>query len=169
MTQLWLKFTDENGEAKRILVEQEKFAVGRHSGNDLNIANSVVSRQHIKIERFADIFVVSDSGSSYGTTLNGADLSEPVGLKNGDVLNLGGEFEIEVELISDEDGAQNPSDSNAENPSENAAAASVGASGVSAQSTGGGSSIGGNFFLIAPIFGILILTFIGGMFFIFSG
>lgn len=168
MMQLWLKYTDENGEARKILVEEEKFAVGRHSGNDLNIANSVVSRQHLKIERFADVFVVSDIGSSYGTTLNGAELSEPLGLKNGDVLSLGGEFEIEVEIISDEEGAGDKPGASPETPSENAAAP-ISSPSVSAQSAGSRSSISGSIFYIAPLFGLLILTLVGGLFFVFSG
>src|SRR5687767_6553395 len=103
MTELWLKYKDEKGEEKRLPVEQEKFAVGRHSENDLSIANSAVSRQHIKIERFADVFIISDAGSSLGTKINGAELVDPVALNKGDKIKLGGEFEIEVELISDED------------------------------------------------------------------
>ena len=68
MTELWLTFQDENGENKRILVEQEKFGVGRHSENDLSIPNGKLSREHIKIDRFGDVFVVSDCDSSNGTT-----------------------------------------------------------------------------------------------------
>jgi predicted component of type VI protein secretion system len=103
MKELWLKFTDENGELKRIPVKGEKFAVGRHSENDLSVANSAISRKHVKIERFADIFMISDVGSSLGTQINGVDLTEPVALYNKDKIALGGGFEIEVEIVSDED------------------------------------------------------------------
>jgi pSer/pThr/pTyr-binding forkhead associated (FHA) protein len=67
MTELWLKFKNGNGEEQRVRVEGEKFTVGRHSSSDLPIPNGKLSREHIKIDRFADIFVVSDCGSSNGT------------------------------------------------------------------------------------------------------
>ncbi len=92
MVELWLKFTDEYGETRRSLVEQDNFTVGRHSDNDLSMATGKLSREHIEIEHYADVFVVSDSGSSNGTTLNGADLTERVTLRNDDVLNLGVSF-----------------------------------------------------------------------------
>ena len=75
MTELWLKFKDEKGEDQRVLVEGNKFVVGRHSECDLNIPNGKLSRQHIKIESFGEVFVVSECGSSNGTTLNGSHLN----------------------------------------------------------------------------------------------
>jgi pSer/pThr/pTyr-binding forkhead associated (FHA) protein len=169
MTELWLNYTDEKGEEKRLLVEQEKFAVGRHSDNDLSFANSAVSRQHVKIERFGDVFVISDVGSSLGTKINGTELVEPVALNKGDKINLGGEFEIEVELISDEDKAAasagnesgNPGkDENQENNSGGSASVS---SAAAAKASGSGSSIPTSFFYIAPLIGIVALLSIGGI------
>ncbi len=171
MVELWLNFIDEKDEPKRILVEQEKFAIGRHSENDLSVPNGKLSREHVKIERFGDVCVVSDCDSSNGTTLNGDDLSEPVALKNGDKLNLGGGLEIEVELVSDDPNAANPAaadDENsaeAENDSQNSA--SAGSQSVSAASSGG--SIPTSFFYLAPLFGVLILLLAGGIFFVFRG
>ena len=69
-TELWLNFIDENGEPKRILVEGERFTIGRTPDNDSQIALGNLSRQHAKIERFADVFIISDAGSSNGTFLN---------------------------------------------------------------------------------------------------
>lgn len=160
MTELWLNFTDENGASHRILVERERFTVGRHSENDLSVASGKLSREHLKIERFGDDFVVSDSGSSNGTILNGADLTEPVSLKNGDWLNLGGGLEIEIELFSD---APNEA---ADKQSKNDAQIS-GAQSVSASS--GDSSIPTGFLFLAPVFGLLVLLLAGAIFFAFSG
>lgn len=173
MVELWLNFTDEKGEPKRVLVEKEKFAVGRHSENDLSIPNGKLSREHVKIERFGDVCVVSDCDSSNGTTLNGEDLSEPVALKNGDRLNLGGGLEIEVELVSDDPNAANPPANDDENSAEaeaetdSQASAAAGSKSVSASSSGG--SIPTSFFYLAPLFGVLILLFAGGIFFVFRG
>src|SRR5438552_18449247 len=109
MLTLFLKFTDQ-GEEKRIGIDKEKFAVGRHSGNDLSIVDARLSREHVRIDRFGDVFVISELGSSNGTNLNGEMLTDPTALKDGDKLELGG-FEIEVEMISDDPNAA----ANAEN------------------------------------------------------
>jgi hypothetical protein len=102
MTELWLKFKDENGASKRILVEGAKFTIGRTPDNDLSIPLINLSRRHAQIDRFGDIFILSDSGSSNGTTLDGANLSDPLEIKNGSLINLGDGSELEAEIISDE-------------------------------------------------------------------
>lgn len=157
MTELWLEFKDENGEAKRIQVEQDKFIIGRHSESDLSIPNSVVSRQHIAIDRFGETFVVSDCGSSYGTKINGEELTDPVGLKNGDLLKLGDFIELKVKLVSDQ-------------PEEEKAEVSAAASAPTVSASSDGNSIPTSFFYIAPIFGLMVLLCAGGGLFIaFSG
>ena len=176
MTELWLNFKDENGEAKRVLVEGEKFAIGRTSDNDLPIPISNLSRQHAKIERFADVYVVSDCGSSNGSTLNGEKLEKPIGLKKGDILNLGEAVEIEVELISDEDededekggaGAGNAGDDDEGEGSSASSGSSASAQGESASSSSGGGSM--IFFILAPIFGVFLILLVGGVFLIARG
>lgn len=172
MTELWLKFKDANGDDKRIPVEREKFVVGRHSENDLAIADGRLSRRHIKIERFADIFIVSDCGSSNGTTLNDQNLTEPVALKNEDRLNLGGGLEIEVEIVSDEPNANNLSANG--NGDEDSASAEAGnsvsaSSGQAVAADSNGSSILTTVLLLVPVLGIFVLLVAGGLFLVFSG
>jgi pSer/pThr/pTyr-binding forkhead associated (FHA) protein len=183
MAELWLKFLDEYGETRRVLAEQEEFTVGRHSENNLILANHRLSRRHIKIERFADVFVVSDCESSNGTTLNGAELrSDPVELRNGDLLILGDDLEIEIEIASVATNASGDENNPVANLNEDAAAdQAAGVSGVSSASSasaaGGVSapasaassgSISTVFYFIAPAFVMLILL-CGGLFFIFRG
>ena len=168
-TELWLNFTDETGETRRILVEGDKFVVGRHSENDLSIADASLSRRHAQIERFGDIFILSDLNSSNGTTLNDAELSEPVALKKGDKFNLGGGFEFEAELISDDDAANDAAQKDSEEQAKIAAGVSekdlVSASSASA----GGNSFSMSFFILAPILGFFVLLFVGGALFLLSG
>ena len=165
MTELWLKFTDEAGDAKSVLVEHDRFVIGRHSGNNLSISDERLSREHIKIERFGDIYIVSDCNSSNGTTLNGARLTEPVALNNKDVLNLGGNFEIQVEVISDYDSAvYSSANENHPDTAENNAGATV-----SSSPAADGSSIPMSFFWLAPVFGLLVMMLVGGLFLAFSG
>jgi len=170
MTELWLNFTDENGETKRILVEGDKFVIGRHSENDLSIPHSSLSRRHAQIERFGDIFIVSDLNSSNGTTLNNAELNEPVALKKGDKFNLGGGFAFEIELIS---GDENAGGAAAQEDSEEQAKIAAGisekdlVSGSSASARG--NSVSMSFFIVAPLLGVVILLFLGGGLWLLSG
>ena len=164
MTELWLKFRDENGDDRRVLVEGSKFIIGRHSGNNLSIPNGRLSREHVKIEVFAEVFVVSDCGSSNGTTLNGTQLSEPVALRDGDVLNLGGGLDIAVELISDK--PKGRKQGAADEDSDNSSAGGTSSRGAAAA---GGSSIPTGVFIAAPVMVILFLVCGGGLLILFGG
>ncbi len=163
MTELNLKFKDENGEPKEIKVSTEEFFIGRHTENDLSITDSAVSRKHLKIQRYADIFVASDLGSSLGTKINGDKMTEPVALKNGDKFVLGNSIEIEV-LLEDEN-AVSPNDSVEQDskPETPEAEISVNQS-ISSANASGGSLVPISFFYIAPILGVVILLLVGGIF-----
>lgn len=171
MTELWLKFTDGNGDFRRVLVERDNFIVGRHSENDLCIPSEKISREHLKIERLGDIFIAADCNSSNGTTLNGKNLTGRATLKNGDSLDLGGALEIEVELVSGESGSATPAAyGNNLTRSENEAQSFSGIS--TASKPNASSDVGGipmSFFYLAPLFGVGILLFLGVIAFVFSG
>ncbi len=163
MPELLLKFTDEYGEAKKILVKGEKFEIGRHSESDLSLANSAVSRQHLKIELFSHIYTVTDVGSTLGTTLNGEKLDEPKVLKNGDILKLGDSLKIEIVLDESEENAEDEKKNSADNVTDKAVSTSV-----TSSSTATGGGIPNSFFYLAPLFGLVVLIGVGGLFF-FSG
>lgn len=169
MTELWLKFKDEKGEDRRVLVEGKKFVIGRHSENNLSIPNGKLSRQHVKIETFAEVFVVSDCGSSNGTTLNGADLREPVALNDGDKLNLGGGLEIEAEIISDRPKATQPDADDDDDDSDDNSSGSSGGQSSSASASSSGSSIPTGVFIAAPLLVIVFLLCGGGAILFFGG
>lgn len=172
MKELWLKYRDENGEECRKAVEREKFTIGRHSENDLSIADAAISRRHLKIERFADVFVISDVGSSLGTTINGEKLIDPVALGDGDKLMLGDQFELEVEMLSDaRNGAGDPEKENAgddreanDGPTEKSSTAASATAGGVASSNASKSSIPTVVFITAPLLGVIVLLAIGGIF-----
>jgi len=174
MTELWLKFKNEKGEDQRVLVEGSKFVVGRHSDCDLSIPNGKLSRQHIKIEGFGEVFVVSDDGSSNGTTLNGKDLRDPAALNDGDILNLGGGLEIEVEMISDRPKAKKPDAANEEDAeAEGFSGGSTASGGTGGQgaavSASNNSSIPTGIFIAAPMLVIVFLLCGGGLLVFFGG
>ena len=151
MIELWLKYTDRDGEVRRANVDKDKFAIGRHSENDLAIADSRLSREHALVERFGDIFVVSDRGSSNGTELNGAAIDEPAALTDGDKLSLGG-LEVELEFVSDEAGDTAPP------PAEQQPATAAANQAAPQAATG---SLPTAVFIVAPILAVLILTIVG--------
>lgn len=173
MKELWLKFKDENGEAKQVLVEGEKFLIGRTPDNDLQIPLNNLSRQHVKIERFADVFVISDCGSSNGSTINNEPLEKPIALKNGDLLNLGEVLEIKIQIGSDneeeeEKGGVSPApslDDEKENSATSSATASASANTASAStsnSSGGSGASSLWLYMLAPILMVLVLLGLGG-------
>ncbi|QQS39637.1 MAG: FHA domain-containing protein [Acidobacteriota bacterium] len=168
MTDLFFSYTDEDSKEQRVRVEGDRYIIGRHSQNDLSIVDSRLSRRHAKIERFADIFVVSDLQSSNGTKLNGKLLDEPATLSDGDVLDLGG-VELKVEL--DGEGASprakpkgessQPDSVEEANEEESPRAAPAAAAATSASSSGSGGSIFGNFFILAPLMVIGVIVILG--------
>jgi hypothetical protein len=165
MRQLWLKFKDENGDEQRNAVEIELFTVGRHSANDLTVSDSRLSREHVRIESVDGEFYVSDSGSSNGTELNELKLNGQAKLKNGDLLNLGGglRITIEIEEMAGEHDAA-PPETAAEMPAPVASPPTY----APAASATASEGIPTSFFIIAPLLGLLVLVFIGGLIFLFS-
>jgi len=176
---LWLNFKDENAEDQCIRVEGDEFLIGRHSDNDLAIPNGKLSREHVKIQPFAGTFVVTDLGSSNGTTINGEEMKDPVALKNGDRLNLGGGLEIEIEMAADDKDAGEPPAAGTDEAgndtggqaSANAAAGSGSglAGGASSHNSDDGSSgIPTSIFYIAPVLGVIILVMLCGVVYLAS-
>ncbi|MGD9562205.1 MAG: FHA domain-containing protein [Pyrinomonadaceae bacterium] len=184
MPKLWLEFKSENGDDERVEVDRTPFVVGRHSECGLTILDGRLSREHIRIEWKTDKFVASDMGSSNGTTLNDRPLTEPVGIRDKDTLNLGGvEIRIVLEAFEDpepaEAGPPPAPDADVAAPDSDVAAPAaavpggapaVGGVGVPAISAGGGSSgIPTAFFFIAPLLGVFVLAAAIGAAILFGG
>lgn len=64
--------------------------VGRSGGADIHVANDDVSRVHALIWQESGSAWVADLGSSNGTFVNGARISESAPIGDGDVLSFGG-------------------------------------------------------------------------------
>jgi hypothetical protein len=169
MTELFLEFRTESGEEKRVAVSGYKCIIGRHSDSDVAIADGRVSRCHLKIDRVEDIFVVSDAGSSNGSKLNGRPLNDPIALKKGDVLDLGGlKINIALETSDPEPDlyADPVSGPEAETPRADAGPAIN----VGSQAPAAGGSGSMLLWVMIPVFGIVFLIFAGIILYvIFSG
>jgi sigma-B regulation protein RsbU (phosphoserine phosphatase) len=72
------------------LLEEEKVTIGRSSKAGLSIPDPMLSREHARIEREGDRWVLRDLGSHNGTYVNGHRMDSIAVLKEGDVLGLGG-------------------------------------------------------------------------------
>ncbi|HEY3319635.1 MAG TPA: adenylate/guanylate cyclase domain-containing protein [Planctomycetota bacterium] len=71
---------------------KERSIIGRHPECNVILSDPMSSRRHCKIERTpAGMYVVEDTGSANGTTLNSEPLraNVPVPLRNGDVIQIG--------------------------------------------------------------------------------
>ena len=170
MPGLWLKFKDENDVDRRVEVTRTPFTIGRHSECDLTILDGRLSREHVRIERREDEFIVSDSGSSNGTTLNGVRLSAPAEVTNEDRLDLGGVviiLEVEKDAPADID-EPHPlgTDPNAGMPTAMPAAQGTVLAGPGAAEPTG---IPTAFFFIAPLMGILVLAVVVGAVILLGG
>ena len=179
MTELFLEYTDDVGDSRRVKVSGERSFVGRHSESDVYIPDGRLSRRHLQIERVGDSFIASDAGSSNGTVLNGSRLYDATALKDGDMLDLGG-LTVKVVLRSEE-GAPQPvapvslsesSNGNvaAEVPDVSAAAeppiqneASVAAAPVPAVESGSNAML---LWIAIPVFGIVFIFFAGAILFL---
>ena len=82
-----LEVTDALG--RRVVpLEKPAFAIGRRSGNDLQLVGSDVSREHAEIVQANGDWILRDKGSRYGTYVNGEAITEHK-LMHGDRVQFG--------------------------------------------------------------------------------
>jgi hypothetical protein len=72
----------------RLALGDEPLSIGRLEGCDITIEDPNVSRRHAEIRRTEDAFEITDLGSTNGTRVNGAIISEHR-LHSGDVVTIG--------------------------------------------------------------------------------
>jgi hypothetical protein len=69
-------------------LEAERSVIGRLSGSEIEIQDPGASRRHAEIRRDGEDYLVVDLGSTNGTLLNDAPVSEAV-LEDGDKITIG--------------------------------------------------------------------------------
>ena len=101
---IWLMIN--NNVIKEYMVDQNKVIIGRDSGNDIQIDNMAVSREHACITREPatinkgpDDWFVEDLDSINGTFVNGHKISKKL-LVSGDEITIGKYF---LKVYFDED------------------------------------------------------------------
>jgi pSer/pThr/pTyr-binding forkhead associated (FHA) protein len=73
----------------RIETTDRRYLAGRGETCDLRLASEEISREHLEIVRRWDGVVVKDLGSKNGVLVNGALLTEPRRLRDGDSVEVG--------------------------------------------------------------------------------
>jgi hypothetical protein len=73
---------------RRVALEDTVVVIGRAPGSNIHLTDSSVSRKHAELRAAGDGWVVADLGSTNGTKVNGAKVSERR-LKAGDTITVG--------------------------------------------------------------------------------
>lgn len=95
-----LSYKDESGSVQHVLVESNRFSIGRTPGNDLVIEDSMLSRRHALIESYDGISYISDCGSQNGTLVNDRPVIGAIALREGDIITLGGVYNVGVSFAA---------------------------------------------------------------------
>jgi hypothetical protein len=75
-------------EGKRWILNDDDFIIGRSPECQLVVPDRQVSRQHARLIKTSDAYVVEDMGSKNGTHVNGVLIREPTALQDGDEVQV---------------------------------------------------------------------------------
>jgi hypothetical protein len=84
-----LRVTEPGGRERTLVADGRALAIGRGEDNGLVLADVRASRHHARLQARDGILVLSDLGSTNGTWVNGARISE-VAIGVGDGIEVGG-------------------------------------------------------------------------------
>ncbi|MEW5853092.1 MAG: FHA domain-containing protein [Myxococcota bacterium] len=93
---------EEKGEqVLRTELRGPSMSIGRDEANDLRLENRALSRRHAQLEvRGASIWI-RDLGSQNGTFINGERLEGARPIQGGDIISLGGKFQLRLEGVEE--------------------------------------------------------------------
>jgi hypothetical protein len=63
--------------------------LGRSQANSITISDGKVSRSHARLDPVRGTYVITDLGSANGTYINGVRITQPIRLRDGDLLQVG--------------------------------------------------------------------------------
>jgi hypothetical protein len=86
---LWELEVVQGLDAGRRFPLTDRTSLGRDLEADIPLNDQRVSRRHLVIQRVGDNYQVVDQGSSNGTVVNGALISQPTWLRDGDEILVG--------------------------------------------------------------------------------
>ncbi len=96
---LKLKVTDGSNSGKEIIINKDKFIIGRADDCNLRPHSDAISRRHCVIIKTEKAVGVRDLKSRNGTLVNGVKITGDKRLRNGDKLEVGPlKFEVVIEV-----------------------------------------------------------------------
>jgi serine phosphatase RsbU (regulator of sigma subunit) len=99
-----LSVSDAEGR-RSVRVDKPVFIIGRRTSADLQVVSRDVSREHARITREADEYLLADCGSRFGTFVNGEAVVAPRVLLHGDRIRLGQTDAVDLVFLSDDETA----------------------------------------------------------------
>lgn len=86
----------QQGDGRAYPLDRPAMVIGRQPGNEIAIADLQSSRQHARFDLQGGQLTVTDLGSANGTHVNGARISGPTPLRDGDQVRIGtSEYRVE--------------------------------------------------------------------------
>jgi serine phosphatase RsbU (regulator of sigma subunit) len=99
-----LSVSDADGR-RSVHVDKPVFIIGRRTSADLQVVSRDVSREHARITREAEQYLIADCGSRFGTFINGEAVVAPRVLLHGDRIRLGQTDAVDLVFLSDDETA----------------------------------------------------------------
>lgn len=100
--------TSGKNRGKEIVLPGPQFLIGRGEGCHLRPASERISRKHCAIVVSEGRVTARDLKSTNGTAVNGERIADEKELKNGDIINVGGVIEFEIQFTVAVGGKKGP-------------------------------------------------------------
>ncbi|MDH3199959.1 MAG: FHA domain-containing protein [Myxococcales bacterium] len=84
-----LVISDDEGQTTVVPLLRDQITIGRQEGNTIRLTERNVSRNHARLVKREDSYVVEDLGSYNGVTVNGLRVEAAAELSSGDQLGIG--------------------------------------------------------------------------------
>ena len=95
-----LEVSDPAGRTRIVMIEDDRFTIGRSHGNSLSLGSAEISRVHAEIITKGDSYILRDLGSRAGTFVNDETVVEST-LGHGDRIRIGRHSELRFLLEED--------------------------------------------------------------------
>lgn len=93
---IWkLTIEDDEGQKTVVPLVRDEYTIGRREGHTIRLTERNVSRDHARLKKDDDGYLVEDLGSYNGVFVNGHRVVEPQKLQHGDLLLIG-DYRIEA-------------------------------------------------------------------------
>lgn len=97
-----IRIESADGASRRVVLDKERFTIGRSRENDVFLPDQWLSRHHAEVRSRGTGYVLVDLGSKNGTLLNGTRLAGEQALREGDLITLGEHRLTFSHAVSDE-------------------------------------------------------------------